>query len=136
MAKYYYGHTQGGVPCTQWPEIQREAAKLPFFTIVILDEDEAITDRQRRWYKGVCLKALSDWSGDTIDEWDYRLKTECGAEIFNMFRFKYKLKEFYRPESIMSKGKKQMTSFIENILSAAITLSWPIEPPDPELRKG
>ena len=135
MAKHFQGRTENGEPKTQWPAIHHEAAKHPHFAIVVLDEDEAITDRQRRWYKGICLKGLSDWNGETVDEWDYRLKVECGAEIFKMIRYEYKGKEFYRPQSITSKGKGKMTEFIENILSIAITKDWPVYPPDPDLRK-
>ena len=37
------------------------------------------TDRQRRWYRGVCLRQLSEWSGDTCDEWDLKLKALCNG---------------------------------------------------------
>ena len=133
--KYFHGHTENGEALTQWPTIHYEAAQYPHFVIVVLNEDEAITDRQRRWYRGVCCKKLSEWNGDTVDEWDYRLKVECGAEIFKMLKFQFNGKEFYRPESITAKGKKQMTDFIENILSMAITKGWPVYPPDPDLRR-
>ena len=136
MAKFFQGRTdEKGVPLTQWPAIQLEAAKYPHFVIVVLNEDEAMTDRQRRWYKGVCLTGLSDWNGETKDEWDYRLKIECGSEIFKVLKFTYGDMVYWRPESISGKSKKKMTEFIENILSKSITESWPVYPPDPDLRK-
>ena len=134
MAKHFQGRTIDGQALTQWPAIHHEAAKHPHFVVCVLNEDEAITDRQRRWFKGVCLKGLSDWNGETTDEWDYRLKVECGSEIFAMLKFQYGDMTYWRPESITSKGKKQMTQFIENILSKAITENWPVYPPDPDLR--
>ena len=133
--KRFQGRTdEQGKALAMWPTIHFEAAKHKNFEIIVLNEDEAITERQRRWYKGVCLKGLSDWNGETEDEWDYRLKVECGAEIFKMLKYEYEGKEYYRPESITSKTKKQMTEFIENILSTAITKEWPVYPPDPDLR--
>lgn len=136
MPKYFSGHTnEQGEALTQWPTIHYEAAKHQHFTIAVLNEEETITERQRRWYKGVCLKGLSDWNGDTKDEWDYRLKVECGSEIFKILKFKYGDMVYWRPESITSKSKKQMTEFIENILSWAITNNIPCYPPDPDLRK-
>ena len=94
------------------------------------------TDRQRRWYKGVCLSGLSDWSGDTRDEWDLRLKALCGGD------------ELLKKETltlgpgtecvrltIVGVGKKNMTQYIENILSKAIEMDWPCTPPEEELRK-
>ncbi len=138
MAKYFRGHTSvEGVAMleTSWAVLPETAKQYPHFAIAILDEDEYLTDRQIRWYKGVCLRQLSDWNGDTPDEWDYRLKTECGAEIFKMLRYECNGKECFRPQSITSKGKKKMTQFIENILSKSITMDWPVVPPDPELRR-
>lgn len=88
------------------------------------------TDRQRRWYKGVCLRGLADWNGETPEEWDDRLKDECqGLALLK--------KEIWRgKERLTTKGvgKRNMTAFIENILSKAIERDWPITPPDPELR--
>lgn len=136
MAEYFQGRTNGqGEALTQWPAIHAEAAKYSRFAIKVMNEDEWMTDRQRRWYKGICLKGLSDWNGDTEDEWDYRLKVECGSEIFKVLKFEYEGMVYWRPESITVKSKKQMTEFIENILSRAITMDWPVYPPDPDLRK-
>jgi len=135
MSKCFPGKTEEGIAHTQWPAIHKEAAKYPRFGIKVLNELEYHTDRQRAWYKGVCLKGLSEWNGDTVDEWDFRLKTSCGPEIFKMIEYTYNNKTFYRPESITSKGKKKMTEFIENILSMAVTLDWPVYPPDPDLRR-
>lgn len=133
--EYFQGRTdEQGRVLTDWPKVYAECAKYPKFVIKVMNENDYITDRQRRWYKGICLKELSDWNGDTVDEWDYRLKVECGAEIFTMLSFEYGGMKYWRPESITSKSKKQMTQFIENILSKAITDDWPVDPPDPDLR--
>lgn len=135
MAEYFVAKQNDPQPLAQWPAIYYEINKRAKSYVAVFDYDEYITDRQRRWYKGICLKGLSDWNGDTVDEWDYRLKTECGSEIFKMLEFEYEDKKFYRPESITSKGKRQITEFIENILSTAITKDWPVYPPDPDLRR-
>ena len=135
MSEYFQGRTEQGIALTQWEAVHLEAAKYPRFAIKVMNEDEWITDRQRRWYKGICLKGLSDWNGDTVDEWDYRLKTECGSEIFKMLEYEFEGKRFFRPQSITSISKKNMTDFIENILSKSITMDWPVYPPDPDLRK-
>jgi len=135
VPKYFPGKTEQGKALTLWKAVHIEAAKHPHFTIIVLNENEALTERQRRWYRGVCLKGLSEWNGDTVDEWDYKLKVECGSEIFTMLKFQYGEMVYWRPESITTKSKNQMTEFIENILSRAITMDWPVYPPDPDLRK-
>ena len=94
------------------------------------------TDRQRRWYKGVCLKGLSDWNGDTKDEWDLRLKAECsGAELLKSETIYLGPGTSCIRLTIIGTGKKNLTAYIENILSKAIEMNWPVTPPDSELRK-
>jgi hypothetical protein len=103
--------------------------------VKVLTPLESHTDRQRRWYKGVCLTGLSDWSGDTKDEWDLRLKAECnGNELLKKESILYADGQICTRLTIIDVGKRKMTQFIENILSLAITKDWPVTPPDPELR--
>ena len=107
--------------------------------IKVLDPLEYHTDRQRRWYKGVCLRGLSDWNGDTMTEWDVRLKNECGGdELLKKVPYHITLmgQDFVINKlTTVGVGKKNMTLFIENILSKSITEGWPVTPPDPELRQ-
>ena len=95
------------------------------------------TDRQRRWYKGVCLRGLSDWNGDTKDEWDLRLKALCnGNELLKKEAIYLGIGMTCTRLTIVGVGKRNMTAYIENILSKAIEMEWPVSPPDPELRTG
>lgn len=94
------------------------------------------TDRQRRWYKGICLRGLADWNGDTQDEWDLRLKAECnGNELLKKEKIYMGDGQTCDRLTIVGVGKKNMTAFIENILSKAIEKNWPVTAPDEELRK-
>ncbi|KKM15294.1 hypothetical protein LCGC14_1697440, partial [marine sediment metagenome] len=85
------------------------------------------TDRQRRWYKGVALPALTanDENGETETWWDAEVKKLCNG-------LAYLKKETYFFEDIdgnrhgigrlTTKGvsKRNMTNFIEEILSQAM----------------
>lgn len=101
------------------------------------------TDRQRRWIKGVCLKRLADWSGDTPAEWDLKLKALCGGnELLKKETIYLGPGTTCERLTIIGVGKKNLTAYIENILSKAIELDWKdtegkpiIVPPDPDLRK-
>ena len=101
------------------------------------------TDRQRRWIKGVCLRNLSDWSGDTKEEWDLRLKALCGGnELLKKETIYLGPGTTCERLTIIGVGKRNLTAYIENILSKAIEMDWKdtegnpiIVPPDPELRK-
>lgn len=94
------------------------------------------TDQQRKWYKGVCLRGLSDWNGDTTSEWDLRLKAECGGnELLKKEIIYLGIGKTCMRLTIVGVGRRNMTAYIENILSKAIEMDWPVTPPDPDLRK-
>ena len=101
----------------------------------VLSPVEYHTYRQIRWYKGIALRTLSDWSGDTPDEWDLRCKALCnGNELL-------KKETVYLGDgktcirlTTVGTSKKNFTAFIQNILSKAIELEWPLDPPDENLR--
>lgn len=99
--------------------------------IEIYDVDENISEQQRKWYRGVCLKGLSQWNGETIDEWDYRLKSICGGnELLKKERIYLGNNRSAIRLSISGVNKNNMTKFIENVLSRAITENWPVTPPE------
>ena len=110
--------------------------------VKILSPLEYITDRQRRWYKGVALVELAkhDENGETKEWWDTEVKKLCGGLTY------LKKEIFYLEDGLGGKipvgrlstknvGKKKMTDFIEEILSKSVMFGWPVTPPDPDLRK-
>jgi len=124
-----------GQPQGQWPAFYHEVNKHPIAHVKVLNAEQYHTDRQRRWYRGVCLKGLADWNGDSVDQWDIRLKTLCGSELFKFRSVRYDRNVVIVPDSISNRTKRQMTQFIENILAKAIEMEWPVYPPDPDLRR-
>ncbi len=107
-----------------------------------LTEAEYITDRQRRWYKGVCLKQLvkNDENGETAAWWDVEVKKECnglGLLKKEIFFFEDGAGGRFGVGRLTTKGvgKRNMTQFIEEILSKSMQLGWPVAPPLSDLRK-
>jgi hypothetical protein len=102
------------------------------------------TARQRRWYKGICLRDLvkHDENGETTEWWDTEVKRLCGGLAY--LKREGVVVELRLGDEIQritigrlttkGVGKKNMTAFIEEILSKAIEKGWPVSPPDPELR--
>ena len=101
------------------------------------------TDRQRRWYRGVCLRDLvkSDENGETAGWWDTEVKKKCNGLAL------LKKEIFFIDDgaggrvgvgrlTIKGVGKRNMTQFIEEILTKAMSEGWDIGPPDPDLRKS
>ncbi len=103
---------------------------------------EHITDRQRRWYKGVCIRDLvkNDENGETAGWWDTEVKKECNGLAL------LKKEIFFIDDgsggrigigrlTTKNVGKKNMSLFIEEILSKSMEEGWDVSPPDPDLRK-
>ena len=99
------------------------------------------TDRQRRWYKGVCLRDLvkQDENGETMGWWDTEVKKKCNGLAL------LKKEVFFIDDgaggrvgvgrlTIKGVGKRNMTLFIEEILSKSMSEGWDIGPPDSDLR--
>jgi len=107
----------------------------PGGAIQTLDPNEYVTSRQRRWYKGICLKGLSDWSGDTPSEWDMRVKAVCADGLLKTEKIYINSVNTFNRLTTKGVGKRNMTQFIEQILSKAIEMDWPVVSPDSELRK-
>ncbi len=142
MPTYQVQQIVDGQPCFEKPldEILvdlKEGGALQTLTPL-----EHHTARQRRWYKGVCLKELvaNDQNGETAGWWDDEVKRCCRGLDFLK-------KEIYYFETdsgqkipvgrltIVGVGKKNMTNFLEEILSVSMVKGWGISPPDPDLRR-
>jgi hypothetical protein len=103
----------------------------------ILDPKEYLTDRQRRWYKGVCLPFLAknDENQETVEWWDTEVKRLCGG-------LAYLKKEIFFLEdkravgrlTTKNVGKKKMTLFINEIIAQSVARGWGLTAPDAELR--
>ncbi len=117
-------------------ELQRGGA------IKILSPLEYITDRQRRWFKGVAIPMAvkNDENGETAGWWDTEIKRCCNGLAL------LKKEIFYFEDGLGSKiatgrlttkgvGKRNMTLFIEEIISQSMVRGWEIPPPDADLRR-
>ncbi len=109
----------------------------PGGALKVLSPSERVTDAQRRWYKGVLLPALvkADENGETLDWWDMEVKKQCGGLSF----LKKEIFLLHDGGSIgrlttRNVGVKNMTNFINEILSKSLELGWPVVPPDPEMK--
>ena len=142
MATYQVKVIVDGQPTFEKPLDEILAELKPSGALKLLSPVEYITDQQRRWYKGVCLRglALSDENAETVGWWDTELKRECNGLAL------LKKEIFFIDDGAGGRvgvgrlttkgvGIRSMSAFIEEILSKAITRGWPISPPDRELRK-
>ncbi len=144
MPKFFEGVTEDGKPLCNWKMVYKEAAKLRKFAIKVMSEVEYITDRQRRWYKGVAIPHMvrNDENGETAEWWDTELKSKCKGMVYlkkEGIIMEVKLGDETTRITIgrlttKGVGKKNMTGYIDEILSQSIHRGWGIAPPDKELR--
>lgn len=142
MKTYPAGQFIDGQPTFEKPlaEILKEIQ--PGGALKVLSPAQYITDRQRRWYKGICLRDLAkhDENGETVGWWDTEVKRTCKGLQF------LKKEIFFIDDGAGGRigvgrlttkgvGKKSMKLFIEEILSQAMARGWQVSPPDPDLRK-
>lgn len=98
---------------------------------------EVISDRQRRWWKGVLLPALANDSGDSVMYWENYLKITVMPDDFTPTETKVGDAVFNHIPSVRGLSKKKMTYLIENSvihLRDDLSLMW-VTFPDSELRK-
>ena len=142
MPLYQVKSVIDGIPTFDRPTSEIYADLKEGGAIKTLTPNESITERQRRWFKGVCLPSLvkNDENGETAGWWDDEVKRLCRG-------LDYLKKEIYYTQTTdghkipigrlttVGVGKKNMTLFIEEILSVSMVKGWGVSPPDPELRK-
>ena len=80
------GDIINGQAAAAWDKVNKYIAKLTCRRIVIevrpYNEGKEISSQQIRWWKGVLLPYLSDKNGDSIAEWEVRLKTSIMPDEF------------------------------------------------------
>jgi hypothetical protein len=146
MPKFFEGETKGGTPQAPWPQIYRECVQHKYFVIKVLTETEYITEQQRKWYKGVCLPFLAARNdhAETIDWWDTEVKSKCkGLAYLKKEGIVVEIKlgdEITRVTigrlTTKGVGKKNMTNFINEILSVSNKEGWGLTAPNKELRSN
>jgi len=113
MSKHFDGSTEGETPKANWPGIYKECAKHKKFGIKVMGESEYITERQRRWLKGVLLPALAKDSGDSVEYWETKLKLAVLPDDFAPFYVPLGKQVFPVIPSITKLSRKKMNMLIE-----------------------
>jgi hypothetical protein len=102
---------------------------------------EYISDKQRKWYKGICLPWLAkhDDNRESTYWWDDEVKRLCSGlallkpDIFFMQGVDGRKIPIGRLTT-SGVGKRNMTQFIEEILAKSVEKGWGVAPPDSDLR--
>jgi hypothetical protein len=109
--------------------------------IKLLSPLEYITDRQRRYYKGIVIPHMvkNDENGETAGWWDSEIKKLCKGldylkkEIFFLEGDDGKKTGIGRLTTV-GVGKRNMSLFMEEIINQSNIRGWGIAAPDSNLR--
>ena len=102
--------------------------------LLVLTPLEHHTDQQRKWFKGVLLKALSEDNGESVRQWEIKLISAIFPDDVEYHACKNQV--YLIVPSISSYGKHKMSILIDE--SVAMCQDWGftwVTHPDPELRK-
>ena len=82
----YKGNTIDGQPSTQWPKIHEECAKYDRFIVEVKEysENREISEQQIKWWKGILLPALAKDNGESVAQWETRLKLNVMPDEFDI----------------------------------------------------
>ncbi len=137
MSTYPVITTVDGIPAFSKPLNEILAELKEGGALEILTPAEYITEQQRKFWKGVLLPALAKDSGDTVTEWESRLKLAVLPDDFQPVTVNVDGIDMVFIPSVTKLSKKKMNILIEG--SVAQCHKWGImwvTLPDKELRKN
>jgi hypothetical protein len=136
MTSYYRTTYQSGIDTTPWAVIKQAACKIKNCIVVLMSQDEYLSYRQIRYWKGVLLPALAKDTGDSVSYWETRLKLLVLPDEFQPEKIEYKGKELIYLPSIKKLSTKKMNQLIEGSVEKLHSwgFTW-VTLPNSELRK-
>ena len=99
-----------------WEDIQVEAAKHRRSKVSVesYSEDAEWSDQQRKWWKGVLLPALAEYTGDSIAYWEAVLKLAVMPDDFQFITVSVEGKEITYLPSITILGMTKMNLMVKD----------------------
>ena len=122
----------------KWQDLFTEAAKHHRSRITVESYSEAKewSEQQRKWWKGILLRKLSEDNGDSILCWENRLKKEVMPDDFPTIVEEIEGETYRSLPSITTLGIKKMNEMVEGSVAYLRDKGflW-ITLPDKELRR-
>jgi hypothetical protein len=103
----------------KWQDILDEAAKHRRSKITVEDYSEAKewSDQQRKWWKGILLPGLAEYTGDSIQYWESVLKLAVMPDEFQFITVKCDGTTFTYLPSITILGQKKMNEMAKGAVA-------------------
>jgi len=132
----FRGQTIDGQPAARWDQVHKACSKHARFIIEVRKYDEAreISLQQMAFLHAVVIPLFVDYTGDSPQYWQNKLKLECGSKWFKVETVTVGKHSY---TIIPSKTKLSVNDFSEwyqNISDFGDSIDCPVPPPDPNWR--
>jgi len=131
--------TIDGQAAADWRGIQQAASRWPRARVRVDEYSEKLmeSEKQRKWVNGAAIPFLMDKWGRSREWVKTRLKIYCGSDLFefNRFRILGEKDPILKISSENELTRRQMKTWIENILDYKPCEDAGLEPPNPEWRR-
>ncbi len=134
----FLGKTRDKQPAADWKAVYRECAKYPRFIIEAREYNEAreISLAQMAYFHAVVVPLFSDYTGDSKQYWENKLKIECGSKWFTPVPIVIDGQTYYTIPSKTTLTVKDFSEWYQNIRDFGDTVGCLVPPPDPEWREN
>ena len=122
MSKTFITRTVDGLAAVDdatWEKIQAEAATHRRSKVVVesYSEDAEWSDQQRKWWKGILLPGLADFTGDSVAYWEAVLKLAVMPDEFRFITVIVDGTQFTYLPSITELGMKKMNQMVKGAVA-------------------
>jgi hypothetical protein len=133
----FTGKTIDNKPQAQWPSIYAACRKHERFTVEIrkYDEQAEISRNQMAYLHAVIIPLFSNYTGDSQQYWENKLKLECGSKWFKPEIITVCGREFVVIPSKKTLSVKDFSEWYQNIRDYGDTVGCIVPPPDPNWRE-
>jgi hypothetical protein len=120
-----------------WKVIFQECVKHPEFMIEVRahSADKEISLQQMRFLHGAVIPLFVKHTGDSPQNWENRLKIECGSRWFSPKTITVRGQSYTIIPSKTTLTTKDFNEWLQNITDYGLTIDVTVPPPDPEWKK-
>lgn len=135
MAKFQVQRINGQ-PVGSWKAIYRECLKHERAIVEVrpYDPEKEISIQQMRYLHGVVIPLFVDFTGDSAQYWENKLKLECGSQWFKPEVITIGVQKFVTIPSKKTMSTKDFSNWYQNIRDYGDSIGCPVPPPDSQWR--
>jgi hypothetical protein len=136
----YRGKIIDGKPALNWPAFNAECKKHTESGFVVevreYDPDKELSLQQMKYLHAVVVPLFSNYTGDSKQYWENKLKVECGSKWFKPEIISVCGHEYTIIPSKKHLSVKDFSEWYSNIRDFGDSINCIVPPPDPRWREN